>query len=77
MESAVNFENGDKVKHPKFGTGTVTGQGGYENHEKVIVKFSGEIGEKTLIIKYAKLKKIHERPTLEAAQSANEPTETA
>lgn len=63
---------GDKVRHPKFGQGTVMSKSGEGDSFKVIVKFPADVGEKKLVAKYAKLKKIDDRPTLapEAAVAA-------
>lgn len=70
---------GDKVKHPKFGQGTVMTKTGGGDSLKVTVKFSPEVGEKRLVAKFAKLKKIEERPTLtqEAAAGSNNGAEGA
>src|SRR5690606_31193876 len=65
-----NFEIGDKVKHPKFGTGTIVFRTGEDDKQKVTVKFGGEVGEKKLLVSLAKLKLISERPTLAAAEEA-------
>ena len=67
MDQIEEFEVNDKVKHPKFGTGTVLHKSGSGEAAKLRVKFSAEFGEKRLAVKYAKLKKVAERPTLPAA----------
>lgn len=64
------FDVGDKVKHPKFGNGTVTLRIGDGADQKVVVKFGGEVGEKKLVVKFAGMKKLQERPTLPAAPAA-------
>ncbi len=64
MEEFDQVEVGEKVKHAKFGQGTVTFKSGEGDSSKVIVKFQGEAGEKKLMLKYAKLKKAAERATL-------------
>jgi len=69
MEQEV-YEVGDKVKHPKFGQGTVTLRQGEGDTLKLTVKFGGEVGEKKLMVKFANLKRLQERPTLPAAPAA-------
>lgn len=64
MEAVEMVDVGDKVRHPKFGQGTVTGRAGGGESTKVTVKFGPEVGEKKLAIRYAKLRKVNERPTL-------------
>jgi len=64
METVEIFEVGDKVKHAKFGSGTVTFRAGEGDKAKVTVKFGAEYGEKKLVVSFAKLKKMNERPTL-------------
>lgn len=66
MENVEDFDLGEKVKHAKFGTGTVMSKSGGGDNLKVVVKFP-EFGEKKLSVKVAKLKKLAERPTLAAA----------
>ncbi len=65
-----SYDIGDKVKHPKFGQGTVTLRQGEGDTEKLTIKFSGEVGEKKLMVKFANLKRLQERPTLPAAPAA-------
>jgi DNA helicase II / ATP-dependent DNA helicase PcrA len=72
MEEFEQVEVGEKVKHVKFGQGTVTFKAGDGENTKVIVKFQGEAGEKKLMLKYAKLKKAVERATLVAEPEAAE-----
>lgn len=69
---AEQIDIGDKVRHPKFGQGTVLSKSGEGDSFKVVVKFPTDVGEKKLVAKYAKLKKIDDRPTLapEAAPGA-------
>lgn len=67
MEHFEDVDVNDKVKHPKFGTGTVMHKSGSGPDAKVRVKFSAEFGEKRLVLKFAKLKKMGERPTLAPA----------
>jgi DNA helicase-2/ATP-dependent DNA helicase PcrA len=77
MEPIEQVDVGDKVKHTKFGQGTIMYRIGEGENAKAIVKFSKEVGEKKLVLKYAKLKKIIERPALapvdENAEAAKEP----
>lgn len=70
MDTQETFEVGDKVKHPKFGQGTVMLRSGAGETQKLVVKFGGEVGEKKLMVKFANLKKVQERPTLPAAPAA-------
>ncbi len=72
MQEIDNIDIGDKVKHPKFGTGTVVFRTGEGGKQKVTVKFGSDVGEKKLLASLAKLKVISERPTLapEAAVEA-------
>lgn len=70
MSSEIeNYEIGNKVKHPKFGTGTVVFRTGEGDKQKVTVKFGSEIGEKKLLAGLANLKVISERPTLPPAEA--------
>ena len=73
MEKFEPVDLGDKVKHPKFGTGTVMVRIGEGENAKAIVRFTGGVGEKKLVLKYAKLKKIVERPTLPPAEGGDAP----
>jgi hypothetical protein len=73
MEKFEPVDLGDKVKHPKFGTGTVVVRIGEGENSKAIVKFTGGVGEKKLVLKYAKLKKIIERPPLPPAEGGDAP----
>lgn len=70
MSSEIEiYEIGNKVKHPKFGTGTVVFRTGEGDKQKVTVKFGSEIGEKKLLAGLANLKVITERPTLAPAEA--------
>lgn len=51
------IEIGDQVKHAKWGVGTVLFRSGNGNSAKAIVVFPEE-GQKKLMLKYAKLKKV-------------------
>lgn len=70
MDQFEPLDVGDKVKHPKFGTGTVMQRFGENENQKVIVKFGAEYGEKKLVTKIANMKRISERPTLSATPAA-------
>jgi hypothetical protein len=59
MDPRDEFEIGDSVKHPKWGIGTVLYKTGSGNRTKLIVIFPEE-GQKKLLLKYAKLKKVKE-----------------
>ena len=54
---ASSLEIGCMVNHPKWGTGKIVEIEGTGDKVKVIVEFETE-GEKKLLLKYAKLKKI-------------------
>ena len=71
-QSDDEIEIGDQVKHPKFGTGTVLYKSGTGERAKAIVVFPEE-GQKKLLLKYAKLKKIKEaKPAEEVAMPVSE-----
>ncbi|MCE5230558.1 hypothetical protein LLG95_13330 [bacterium] len=60
QESEESFEQidiGDQVKHVKWGVGTVLFRSGSGDNAKAIVVFPEE-GQKKLMLKYAKLKKV-------------------
>ena len=46
----------------------MTQKSGEGETTKVTVKFAAPVGEKRLVVKYAKLKKINERPALAPAE---------
>jgi DNA helicase-2/ATP-dependent DNA helicase PcrA len=52
------FETGDQVDHPMWGVGTVLFKNGTGDRQKVIVVFP-EQGQKKLLVKMAKLTKVH------------------
>lgn len=60
------FDIGDKVEHPNFKIGTVTFRTGEGAKQKLTVKFAPEVGDKKLLVEFAKLKRLSERPTLVA-----------
>jgi DNA helicase-2/ATP-dependent DNA helicase PcrA len=51
------FQEGDHVKHPKFGEGQILHRTGSGEDTKFVVSFAEE-GEMRLMAKYAKLKKV-------------------
>ena len=55
------LEIGDQVRHPKWGVGTILYKSGSGEQMKLIVVFPEE-GQKKLLAKYAKLKKVTEPP---------------
>ena len=57
----VEFERGDKVKHPKWGLGSILYKSGAGNHCKVIVLFQ-DVGQKTLAVKHANMEKVASSP---------------
>ena len=74
MSSVETFEVGDKIKHPKFGQGTIKQRWGEGDRLKVLVSFtSAEWGDKKLMVKQAKIKKVAvaERPALAPADESD------
>ena len=53
----VSLTGGDRVRHDRFGTGTVVSVAGKGQDAKAVVSFDAG-GEKTLLLKYARLQKI-------------------
>jgi DNA helicase II / ATP-dependent DNA helicase PcrA len=53
----VSYHGGEKVKHPRFGEGTVVGVSGEGNNAEITVIFK-EAGAKRLSLKFANLSKI-------------------
>ncbi len=51
------IEIGDLVRHPKWGEGTVLSKTGKGEETKVVVVFP-EAGQKKLLVKYARLRKV-------------------
>jgi DNA helicase-2/ATP-dependent DNA helicase PcrA len=51
------YEVGDQVKHPKWGVGTILFKSGSGGNAKVVVVFPEE-GQKKLLVKKARLKKV-------------------
>jgi hypothetical protein len=58
---------GDQVKHPQWGIGTVLFRSGTGDHSKAVVVFPEE-GQKKLMLKYAKVKKVGSAPKSEMAK---------
>lgn len=54
---ACEYAVGDRVEHPKFGAGTITRIESLTTDHKVVVDF-GSYGEKTLLARFAKLRKL-------------------
>ena len=53
----MSLAGGDRVRHDRFGTGTVVSVAGKGQDAKAVVRFDAG-GEKTLLLKYARLQKI-------------------
>ena len=53
----INFSEGDKVSHEKFGLGKIVKIEGLNNDVRAIVQFS-KFGQKNLLLRFAKLNKI-------------------
>ena len=53
----INFSEGDKVSHEKFGLGKIVKIEGLNNDVRAIVEFS-KFGQKNLLLRFAKLNKI-------------------
>ena len=49
---------GDRVEHDRFGFGQIVSMEGNEPNVKAVVRFES-VGTKTLLLKYAKLRKIN------------------
>ena len=57
MMGDMSVAGGDRVRHDRFGTGIVVSVIGTGGDAKAVVKFDAG-GEKTLLLKYARLQKI-------------------
>ncbi len=68
----VHFAVGDKVDHPKFGKGKITAVYGEGEKMKVLVDFGKEVGERKLLVKLARLKKVTDRTRLDAIEDSAE-----
>ena len=53
----IKIDAGDQVKHSTWGEGTVLFKSGVGDRTKVIITFPDH-GQKKLLLKYAKLKKV-------------------
>ena len=53
----MSISDGDRIRHDRFGAGTVVSVSGKGQEAKAVVRFDAG-GEKTLLLKYAKLQKI-------------------
>ena len=53
----INFSEGDKVSHEKFGKGEIIRIEGLDNDARAVVNFSN-FGEKNLLLRFAKLNKL-------------------
>ncbi len=67
-----NIVEGDYVIHHEFGKGKVEKLIGSGDNQKAIVKFEIE-GQKKLMLKYAKLKKVEDKEKSVPAESAENP----
>jgi hypothetical protein len=66
-----SFQPGDKVRHPKFGEGTIMQRTGSGDRTKFVVAFAEE-GEKYLMAAYAKLKRVQPIETKETKEPKEE-----
>jgi len=53
----INFSEGDKVSHEKFGKGEIIRIEGLDIDARAVVNFSN-FGEKNLLLRFAKLNKL-------------------
>ena len=67
----ISFEVGDKVKHFKWGIGTVLQKVGAGERSKVNVMFP-DVGAKLLMVQYANLEKIASAPKKKAVEEVIE-----
>jgi hypothetical protein len=67
----LDINIGDQVKHAKWGVGTVLFKSGAGDATKVIVVFPEE-GQKKLMLKQAKMKKVGTAPKAEVAAKAKQ-----
>jgi len=57
-QDAPQFIKGERVRHPRFGTGTIMELGGVGKDVKVTIDFDDEsIGRKRLVVAYAGLQR--------------------
>ena len=62
------FEKGDRVTHPKFGEGQIIQRANSGDETKFLVAFVEE-GEKLLMARYAKLKRIEPMAAAEKSEA--------
>ncbi|MCD6386452.1 DUF3553 domain-containing protein [Candidatus Sumerlaeota bacterium] len=74
-KSPEEIEIGDLVRHPKWGEGTVLSKTGRGEEAKLVVVFP-EAGQKKLLVKYARLKKVQLKKAVEPEEPAEEIEET-
>ena len=55
--SPCGYAVGERVEHPKFGAGTIVRIESITTDHKIVVDF-GSYGEKTLLARFAKLRKL-------------------
>ncbi len=58
FEALTNVEVGERVKHQRFGMGTVSDLEGSGPNKKAIIEFDN-VGEKKLLLKFAKLERVN------------------
>ena len=57
-QDAPRYVKGERVRHRKFGSGTIRGLAGYGRELKVVVDFDDEaVGTKQLLVAYAGLER--------------------
>lgn len=54
---AIAVNEGDRIEHQRFGLGTIAGLEGSGANKKAVIEFDN-VGEKKLLLKFAKLKKL-------------------
>lgn len=57
-ENLINLEVGEKIQHQRFGYGIVKMVDGDANNRKAVITFD-QVGDKTLVLKFAKMKRIN------------------
>jgi DNA helicase-2/ATP-dependent DNA helicase PcrA len=72
-DSYESFQVEDRVKHPKFGEGQILQRSGFGDQTKLLVAF-GEEGEKLLLAKYAKLRRVRPIETEEPESTSEDET---
>lgn len=74
QHSYETFQPGDKVRHPKFGEGTIMQRTGSGDRIKFVVTFAEE-GEKYLMAAHAKLRKVQPIESRQEAKVAKKSAE--